>query len=134
MTVKLNLADRTALAQTLITRAGSGAKLKWYNGTEPSGMGAVTGGNTLLSTDTFGTTCGTATNGTLDFDEAGVTQSAGSNVNGTPTFVDLTTSADLLVGRVGLGGVATSEWTWTGAIATGQSKTLTNLVWVMPGA
>ncbi len=134
MTVKISTTARTALAQAIITAAGSGAKLKWYNGTEPSGLTAVGGGNTLLSTDTFGSTCGTATSGTLDFDEAGVTQSAGSNVAGTPTFVDLTTSADVVVGRVGLGGVATGEWTWTGAIATGQTKTLTNLVWVMPGA
>lgn len=130
MTVNLRTSARTGMAQAIITDAGSGARLKLYNGTEPSGVSAVTGGNTLLATITFGTTIGTATNGTIDWDEAGASQTNSSHVNGTPTFADITTSADVVVGRCSIPG----DWTFTGTVTNGQNVTLSSLVWTMPGA
>lgn len=120
---------RTSRAQAVITAAGASAKLKLYNGTRPSGTGAVTGGNTLLATITFGTVIGTATAGTLDFDEAGATQSNGSHVAGTPTFADITTSADVVVARVDIGAGA-GNWQFTGTVSTGQNVSLTSLLFI----
>lgn len=130
MTVNLRTSARTAMAQGIITDAGSGAKLKLYNGTRPSGVSAVTGGNTLLATVTFGTTIGTATNGTIDWDEAGASQTNSSHVNGTPTFADITTAADAVVGRCDIPG----DWSFSGTVTNGQNVTLNSLVWTMPGA
>lgn len=118
---------RTSRAQACITDAGASAKLKLYNGTRPSGTGAITGGNTLLATITFGSVIGTATAGTLDFDEAGATQSNGSHVAGTPTFADITTSADVVVMRIDIGAGA-GNWQFTGTVATGQNVSLTSLL------
>jgi hypothetical protein len=125
--LSMSTALRTARAQAYITQAGAGAKLKLYNGTRPAAVGAVTGGNTLLATVTFGSTIGTATAGTLDFDEAGATQSSGSHVSGTPTFADITTSADVVVMRIDIGAGA-GNWQFTGTVTTGVNITLTTLV------
>jgi len=133
MALNLRSAARTAIIQALITDAGSSAKLKLYNGTRPAAVGAVTGGNTLLATLTFGATIGTASAGALDFDEAGATQSNGSHVNGTPTFVDITTSGDAVVARIDIGAGA-GNWQFTGTVATGQNVTLTSLVFTAPNA
>lgn len=133
MALNLRTTARTGIVQAIITDAGSGAKLKLYNGTRPAGVGAVSGGNTLLATLTFGTTIGTASNGSLDFDEAGATQSNGSHVNGTPTFVDITTSADAVVARIDIG-VGAGNWQFTGTVATGQNVTLTSLVFAAGNA
>ena len=77
---------RNARAQAIITDAGASAKLKLYNGTRPSGVSAVTGGNTLLASGAFGTTIGSVVGSALDFDEAGFTQTPAGFTAGTPTF------------------------------------------------
>jgi len=110
---------RTARAQAIITAAGASAKMKFYDGTRPASGAAITS-QTLLGTMTAGTTLGTATSGTLDFDEAGFTQSNGSHVNGTPTWVRITTSADVFVADLSIG----SDMTFTGTISTGVNITL----------
>jgi hypothetical protein len=125
--LSISLTDRTARAQTLITQAGAGAKLKVYNGTRPAGTGAITGGNTLCATGTFGSTIGTATSGTIDFDEAGFTQNNSTFVNCTPTFVDVTTSGDRVVMRIDIG-VGAGNWQFSGTVVNGQNISLTTLV------
>lgn len=125
--LSFSTAVRTARAQAVITAAGANAKLKVYNGTRPAGVAAVSGGNTLCAQGTFGTTVGTATNGTLDFDEAGFTQNSATFVACTPTFVDITTSGDVVVARIDIGAGA-GNWQFTGTVATGQNLTLTTLV------
>lgn len=131
---RFNLATRTAMAQAVITAAGAtGAKLKLYNGTIPAAVGAVTGGNTLLASGSWPSVAiGLASNGAIDFDEASFSQTSSGFVAGTPTFADITTSADVVVHRVELN--VTDGWTFTGAVATGQNLTLTSLVVTMPGA
>lgn len=126
MSTSFSAAKRTARAQAGITLAGAGAKIKLYNGTRPAGTGAVTGGNTLLALGTFGATIGTASATGIDIDEAGVTQSNGTFVAGTPTFVDITTSADVVTDRIDIGAGA-GNWQFTGTIANGQNFSLTGL-------
>lgn len=128
MALSLRTTARTGIISAIISDAGNGAKIKFYNGTAPSGVGAITGGNTLLGTLTQagGSPIGTASSGALDFDEAGFTQSNGSHVNGTPTFVHITTSADAIVARIDIGAGA-GNWQFTGTIANGQNITLTSL-------
>ena len=128
MAINLSTSVRTSRVQSIITAAGASAKLKLYNGTRPSGVSAVSGGNTLLATLTFGSTIGTAGSGAIDWDEAGVSQSNGSHVNGTPTFADITTSGDVIVGRIDIGGAA-PKWDFTGSVTNGQNVTLSGLVW-----
>ncbi len=121
---------RTALAQAIITAAGAGAKLKFYNGSVPAAVATATG--TLLASGAFGSVIGTAGSGAIDFDEAGFTQTSSGFVAGTPTYCDITTSADVVVQRVELN--VTDGWTFTGAVAVSQNLTLTSLTATMPGA
>jgi hypothetical protein len=125
MATNFSTSLRTSIVGALVTAAGAGAKLKFYSGTRPSGVAAVGGGTTLLGTVTLASTIGTTSSGAIDWDEAGATQSNGSHVSGTPTFVDLTTSGDTVLFRTDLTG---GSWTFTGSIATGQNITLSSLV------
>jgi hypothetical protein len=125
MATNFSTSLRTSIVAALVTAAGANAKLKFYSGTRPSGVAAVGGGTTLLGTVTLGSTIGTTSSGAIDWDEAGATQSNGSHVSGTPTFVDLTTSGDTVLFRTDLTG---GSWTFTGTIATGQNITLSSLV------
>lgn len=110
---------RTARADAIISAAGASAKLKFYDGTQPA-TGAGLSGNTLLATLTGSTTIGTTTSGVIDINEAGFTQSNGSHVSGTPTWVRLTTSADVHVADFNIG---SGGFTFTGTIATGVDIT-----------
>lgn len=125
--LSFSTAVRTARAQAVITAAGASAQLRVYNGTRPAGTAAVSGGNTLCAQGTFGATIGTATNGTLDFDEAGFTQNSATFVACTPTFVDIVTSGGVVVARIDIGAGA-GNWQFTGTVAPGQNLTLTTLV------
>lgn len=131
---RLNITVRTALAQAIITAAGAtGAKLKAYNGSVPTGVGAVTGGNTLLASGSWPSgAIGTAGSGAIDFDEAGFSQTSSGFTAGTPTFVDITDSSDVVVHRIELN--VADGLTFTGAVATGQNLTLSALSATMPGA
>lgn len=119
MALGLSTTLRTARAQAIIDACGASAKIKFYNGTQPSN-GAAAGG-TLLATLTGAATIGTASAGAIDFNEAGFTQSNGSHVSGTPTWVRFTTSADVFVADLNIGG---GGMTFTGTIATGVDVTL----------
>lgn len=125
MATNFSTSLRTSIVGAIVTAAGASAKLKFYSGTRPSGVSAVGGGTTLLGTVTLGSTIGTTSSGAIDWDEASATQSNGSHVSGTPTFVDLTTSGDTVLFRTDLTG---GSWTFTGTIATGQNITLSSLV------
>jgi hypothetical protein len=115
MALALSTAVRTARAQAIIDAAGASAKIKFYNGTRPSTGGA---GTTLLATLVGSTTIGTASGGVLTI--GSVTQSNGSHVSGTPTWVRITTSADVFIADLSIPG----EMTFTGTIATGVDITL----------
>lgn len=118
MSLGLSTTLRTARAQAIIDACGASAKMKFYNGTQPATGGTAT---TLLATLIGSTTIGTASSGAIDFNEAGFTQSNGSHVSGTPTWVRLTTSADEFVADINIG---SGGMTFMGAIATGVDITL----------
>ena len=125
MATNFSTAVRTAIVGALVTQAGASAKLKFYSATRPAGVAAVGAGTTLNGTVVLGASIGTTGAGAVDWDEASATQTNTSHVSGTPTFVDLTTSADTVVFRTDLGA---GSWTFTGSIATGQNITLSSLV------
>lgn len=128
MSASFSTSLRTAIAQAIITAAGANAKLKLYNGTKPSSLGAPSG--TLLATLTAGTVLGTAGSGSLDFDEASFTQTNSSHVAGTPTFVRIETSGGTAVADIDIGAGA-GNFQFTGTVATGQNVTLTNLAFAV---
>ena len=123
MANSIRTAQRTGIAQYLIDQLGAGAKIKRYNGTPPATAETALSGNTLLATAVAGATIGTASAGAIDFDEAGLTQNNTLHVSGTPTFVDLTTSADVVIvrGLVGFG------WTVSSPVVNGVDVTHTAL-------
>jgi hypothetical protein len=135
MALNLRTSARTGMIQAIITDAGNGAQLRFYNGTRPAGLGAVTGANTLLGTMTQGASSplGTAGSGSLDWDEAGFTQNNALHVTGVPTFVDILTSAGAIVGRVDIGAGA-GNWQFTGTIQTNQNITLNSLLFTSGNA
>lgn len=96
MTFTLRASARNAMASGIISDAGSACRWKFYNGTKPSALGAVTS-QTLLATLTHASTLGSASAGGLVIDVAGQSNTAGSNVSGTPTWARLETSAGVAV-------------------------------------
>lgn len=96
MSITINALIQGDIAASIVARAGSGARLKHYNGTKPANLGAVTS-QTLLATHTWTGACATASGANVDFDEAGAANVAGSNVTGTPTWARLETSAGAAV-------------------------------------
>lgn len=125
MATSLDSVIRTSHAQDIIDRAGANAKFKLYNGARPGGVTAVTGSNTLLATLVATGTIGTASSAGVDINESAFTQNAASHVTGTPTFVDITTSSDVVVGRIDVGGAG--NWSFVGQVTNGQAVSLTNL-------
>jgi len=113
--MKLTTALRNTRANDIITAAGTNPKLKYYNGAE-----SLTPAGTLLATLTITGALGTATSGVIDINET-ITQSNGSHVAGTPTFILITTSADVAVGTILFG----TDGTFTGTVATGVDITVT---------
>ena len=113
--MKLTTALRNTIVSDIITAAGTNPKLKYYTGTE-----SLTPAGTLLATLTVTGALGTATSGVIDFNET-VTQSNGSHVAGTPTFILITTSADAAVGTLLIG----TDATFIGTVATGVDISIT---------
>lgn len=113
--MKLTTALRTTIVTDIITAAGTNPKLKYYTGTE-----SLTPAGTLLATLTITGNLGTASNGVIDFNET-VTQTNTSHVAGTPTFILITTSADVAVGTLAIG----TDATFTGTVATGVDISIT---------
>jgi hypothetical protein len=113
--MKLTTALRETLAAAIITAAGSNPKMKYYTGTE-----SLTPGGTLLATLTITGALGTSASGVINWNET-VTQSSGSHVSGTPAYILVTTSADVAVCTLLLGG---TDGTST-PIATGVDVSVT---------
>lgn len=113
--MKLTTSLRNTRATDIITAAGTNPKYKFYTGTE-----SLSPAGTLLGTLNVTGALGTATSGVIDVNET-VTQTNSSHVSGAPTFVLITTSADVAVGTLLIG----TDMTFTGTIATGVDITLT---------
>jgi hypothetical protein len=107
---------RDTRATAIVTAAGASAKIKYYNGTQPATGGTAT---TLLATLIGGATLGTVTSAVMTI--GAVTQNNATHVSGTPTWVRITTSADVFVADINIG---SGGMTFTGTIATGVDITL----------
>jgi hypothetical protein len=116
MALGLSTTLRSTRATDIVTAIGASGKIKFYNGTQPATGGTAT---TLLATLVGGSVIGTVSSGVLTL--GSVTQSNGSHVSGTPTWVRFTTSADAFVADINIG---SGGMTFTGTIATGVDITL----------
>lgn len=97
--MKLTTARRESVAAGIIADAGTNPKVKHYTGSE-----SLTPAGTLLATLNITGALGTSSAGVIDFNET-VTQNNALHVSGTPTFILITTSADVAVATLLLGGV-----------------------------
>lgn len=122
---------RTAWAQGLIDACGASHKVKFYDGTQPASVAAAISGPALLATLTADATPGSVASGVLTFDVANYSQSNGSHVSGTPTWVSFTTSADARVYEMSLSG---DGMTFTGAIQNGVDIARSAWTWTAPDA
>ena len=113
--MKLTTALRNTRATDIITAAGTNPKLKYYNGAE-----SLTPAGTLLATLNITGALGTATSGVIDVNET-VTQTSSGFAAGTPTFILVTTSADVAVCTLLIG----TDATFTGTVATGVDIAVT---------
>jgi hypothetical protein len=103
---------RDARSTAIVSAAGAGAKIKYYDGTRPA-TGVAIDTQTLLATLVCGSVIGTVSGRVLTF--GAVTQTNTNHVSGTPTWVRITTSADVFVADLSVG----SDLTFTGTITTG---------------
>ena len=117
MTAAFSTTLRNARSTAIVTAAGANAKIKFYNGARPA-TGVAIGSQVLLATLFTGTVLGTVANATLTV--GAVTQNNANHVNGTPTWVRITDSADVFVTDLTVG----TDVTWTGTVSTGVNVTL----------
>ncbi len=129
MAQKANATLRSAWAQALIDTLGASHKIEFYNGTQPASTAASHTG-TLLATLTADATPGSVATGVLTFDAANYTQSNGSHVNGTPTYMSLTTSGGARVLELG----TADGLTFTGTVQNGVDISRGAWTWTAPGA
>lgn len=131
MTKRASTTLRSAWAQGLIDGLGASHKIKFYNGTQPASVAASISGPTLLATLTADSTPGSVSSGVLTFDAANYTQSNGSHVTGTPTWVSLTKSDDTRVYEFSISG---DGMTFTGTIQNGVDIARGAWTWTAPDA
>lgn len=99
--------------------------MRTYNGAiGATGVAAVTGANTLLCQHTATGVLGVASAAGVDVTESNFANTAASNVSGTPTFVDICTSAGVVVYRVR---TPADGWTFSAAVVGGSAVTPTTL-------
>lgn len=114
-------ATKTNMMTAVLTDIAGGT-IKIYNGTKPSSLGTPAG--TLCATLTLGSPAGTVTSGVLTV--GSVTQSNGSHVSCTPTFIRFSNSGGTAVADIDIG-VGAGNVTFTGTVVTGQNVTVTGL-------
>lgn len=108
---------RSSRAQAVVTEAGAGAKIKFYNGARPA-SGAAVASQVLLATLVCGAVMGTVASGVLTV--GAVTQTNASHVAGAPTWVRITRSDDTFVADLSVPG----DMTFTGTVTAGVNVTL----------
>ena len=131
MTKRASTTLRSAWAQSLIDTLGASHKIKFYDGTQPASVAAAISGPTLLATLTADATPGSVSSGVLTFDSANYSQTNSGHVTGTPTWVSLTTSADVRVYEFAISG---DGMTFTGTIQNGVDIARGAWTWTAPDA
>jgi hypothetical protein len=119
---------RNVWIQGIITTAGANARVLLYSGARPPTGGTVPG--QLHATLIMGTTLGTAANGVLNWDEAGMTQTNTNHVSGTPTWVRITKSGGAHVVDMSIPGDAT----FSGSVINGVDVALNPSTITAPNA
>lgn len=119
---------RNAWIQSIITTAGANARIRLINGTRPATGGTFTG--TQLALLVMGASLGTATNGLLDFDEAGMTQNNAGHVNGTPTWLRIEKSSGTFVADLSI----PADASFSGSVINGVNVTLNPSTITAPNA
>lgn len=130
MALSLSTTVRNARASALVSAVGTNGTMRFYTGTRPASLGAVTT-QTLLATLTFAGSIGTVSSGILTFNS--VTQNSGSHVNGNPTWVRISAADNTPVMDIDIG-VGSSNMQFTGAIANGTNITLNASTLTEPNA
>ncbi|MBL8445061.1 MAG: hypothetical protein JNK52_13520 [Zoogloeaceae bacterium] len=97
----VNTTSRQAYAASIISQAGSAAKIHLYNGAVPASGGTPAG--TLLAECVMSGALGTATGGVITL--GAVTGDPSGNANGTPTFYRILTSSDVWVADYPISGL-----------------------------
>lgn len=120
MAMSISLAARNARLAALVTSVGNNGTLRYYSGTRPAAVGAIST-QTLLATLTFSGAFGTVANGTLTWNT--VTQNSASHVNGNPTWIRVSASDGTPVFDMDIGS-GSGNMQFTGTIATGTNITL----------
>lgn len=137
MAVKLILAGRTAIAQTIIDFIDAGAgpgKIKIYDGVQPANPGVPVTTQTVLSEHDLTDPCGVALNGILTFNP--IAEDAFANATGTASWARFFDSddnpiADASISQVGGGGDL--QMNTVNVIINGPIR-FTSLQWTMPGS
>jgi hypothetical protein len=111
-------ARNAGLTAQFVTALGASGTAELWNGTKPANHGAPAG--TLLATLNLGNPAGTVSAGV--WTSAAYTQSNGSHVTGTPTFLRLKDSSAAVQHDIDIGaGVGNVQF--TGTVTTGQNVT-----------
>lgn len=112
---------RSAHMTDIVTASGAtGAKMKFYNGcTKPSGVSSAAGCTLLATLSWPSTAIGTVSSGVLTINTS-PTQTNSSHVAGTPLFIDVTDSSDVVVLRMDVCGSAPC-WTFPNPVVNGQN-------------
>jgi hypothetical protein len=129
MARRANATLRTAWAQAFLDTLGAAHLVRFYDGTQPTSTSAAHTG-TLLGTLTADATPGSVAASALTFDTANYTQSNGSHVNGTPTYISFVTSGGARVYEVG----TADGFTFTGVIQNGVDIARDVWTWTAPDA
>lgn len=119
---------RNAWIQSIITVAGPNARVRLFNGTRPATGGTPTG--TQLALLIMGTTLGTANNGLLDFDEAGMTQTNTNHQAGTPTWLRIEKSGGAFVCDMSNG----DDFSFSGSVINGVNVAMNPSTVTAPNA
>lgn len=120
-TLTFSTAVRSDMMTALLPSLNGGT-IKIYSGTKPASLGTPSG--TLLATLTMGSPAGTVSSGVLTI--GSVTQSNGSHVTGTPSFIRFSTSGGTVVADIDIG-VGAGNVQFTGSVTNGQNVTVTGL-------
>ena len=131
MTKRANATLRNLWADGLLSTLGASHKIEFYNGTQPASTAAGHTG-TLLATLTADATpsTGAASGGVVGFDVTNYSQTNASHVNGTPTYMSLTTSGGTRVYELALA----DGLTFTGTIQNGVDIARGAWTWTAPDA
>lgn len=130
MARKANSTLRTAWAQSVIDTLGASHLIRFYNGTQPADTSTAHTGTLLATLTADATPSISVTAGVLTFDAANYTQTNSSHVNGTPTYMSLTTSGGTRVYELG----TADGLTFTGTIQNGVDIARGAWTWTAPDA